>query len=402
MSHPTKYQISAENNRIIEDYLKDIKIIKDTLSERTIRNKRYLLWNLAGFLKDKPFIEGTEEETEKNLKRFFSETSYKKAKEPLKVEVVAFYKWLLKTDERPKILKWLKFKTFTQQYQRERPIDWAEQNCMSFDEYLKYIKHNSGDIQFVAYLEIRWYSGIRPSAPLSCNIGGVTFGDGYCDLQILYDKKGTQRKITIPHQMDYLIRWVDNHPLKENKNSPLFINLGTDHRTSMKRMKLDVIQRNFRNTNEALGITRHITPYSIRHTAITRFCDKGTPDTHLEYMVGWSKGSKMRMVYDHNGFKETKKFLIGDIKEEPTIDILEQRKQRMEKEIQEKQNLDTHLETEMEKMKKLIMNQQDIIDDLVKKDLERNYSEFKHYQFPRDNKTGKEIPFKTFRKKQTS
>lgn len=63
---------------------------------------------------------------------------------------------------------------------------------------------------------------------------------------------------------------------------------------------------------------------------------------------------------------------------------------------------DVHVETEMEKMKKLLEDQQRIIDDLVKKDLEKNYSEFKEYQFPRHKETGKEMPFSTFRKKQTS
>jgi site-specific recombinase XerD len=94
MSHPTKYQISDENKQTIEEYLKDVKIEKE-LSDRTISNKRYLLWALGGFLKDKSFLKTTEED----LKQFFTETTYKGGgKEPLKVEVISFYKWLYKTD----------------------------------------------------------------------------------------------------------------------------------------------------------------------------------------------------------------------------------------------------------------------------------------------------------------
>ena len=42
---------------------------------------------------------------------------------------------------------------------------------------------------------------------------------------------------------------------------------------------------------------------------------------------------------------------------------------------------DIHSETEMEKLKKLIYDQQKIIDDLVRKDLERNYMEFQRHSF---------------------
>jgi hypothetical protein len=45
-----------------------------------------------------------------DLKRFFDTVNYND-KEPLKVAIRKFYKWLYQTDDYPQLVKWIKLKT---------------------------------------------------------------------------------------------------------------------------------------------------------------------------------------------------------------------------------------------------------------------------------------------------
>jgi integrase len=102
----------------------------------------------------------------------------------------------------------------------------------------------------------------------------------------------------------------------------------------------------------------------------------------VECLLGHTKGiNDVRTIYNR----------YGDCEESLAKDFLK---------IEHLLNLgvgDVHAETEIENLKKLIYKQQETIDDLVKRDLERNYSELTHYQFPKMDH--KEIPFTEFRKR---
>ena len=87
----------------------------------------------------------------------------------------------------------------------------------------------------------------------------------------------------------------------------------------------------------------------------------------VEALIGHTRGlSDVRTIYNKYG---------SDCEEELAKDFLK---------IEHLLSLgvgDIHVETEMEKLKKLLENQQKMIDDLVRKDLERNYMEFQRHSF---------------------
>jgi integrase len=140
--------------------------------------------------------------------------------EPLKAEVIAFYKWLYKTDEKPKVVKWIRCKSFTQIYD-ERDVDWHKNKFVPLETYHKMINHISNDIQMTAYLEILYFSHFRPSEVLSMNIGDVEICEGYINLTCR-ESKTKKRTTTVKPILELLVRWIDNHSFKTDKDYPLF------------------------------------------------------------------------------------------------------------------------------------------------------------------------------------
>jgi site-specific recombinase XerD len=100
-----KLHVSKENQETINKYNQDCKIVEN-LRPSSLRNNNVFLRKLADYLGNKTFKECTIDD----LKRFFDTVNYND-KEPLKVAIRKFYKWLYQTDDYPPIVKWIKLKT---------------------------------------------------------------------------------------------------------------------------------------------------------------------------------------------------------------------------------------------------------------------------------------------------
>lgn len=349
MAHKSKLKVTSQNQATIDEYLVDLKIVKPTIRPNTLRNNNYLLRTLGDFLGEKPFKECSEQE----MKRFFETTTYHgDSVETLKVVIRQFYCWLYKTDDYPMVVKWIHVKTLKEKL-REKDIDHLKKKVVSIEEYQKMISHLSNDIQMQAVLETLYWSGCRPGEVLSVNIGGVEITED-CVIITVRDSKTQKRKVPITPIPELLIRWIDNHPMKNNPDAPLFISFNRDRRVFQKRLALYTLERVFRNTTRDLGLKR-ITPHYFRHTTITRDLANGMPHTHLTTKCGLTKDSAMLRIYDHNDFDELVKHVTGKpLKNpEPSIDILQQQKQRLEKELSEKQRLKDRVETLENNMKAL-------------------------------------------------
>jgi integrase len=354
MAHKSKLKVTSQNQAIIDEYLVDLKIVRPTTRPNTLKNNRTLLRTLGDFLGEKSFKECNEQE----MKRFFETTTYHgDSLETLKVAIRKFYCWLYKTDDYPVMVKWIHVKTLKEKEKlREKDIDYLKKKVVSIEEYQKMISHLSNDIQMQAVLETLYWSGCRPGEVLSVNIGGVEITDD-CVIITVRDSKTQKRKVPIIPFPELLIRWIDNHPMKNNSDTPLFISFNRDRRVFQKRLTIHYLERVFRNTTKDLGMKR-ITPHYFRHTTITRDLANGMPHTHLTTKCGLTKDSAMLRIYDHNDFDELVKHITGKPlnNPEPSIDILKQQKQRIEKEMNEKQQLKERLETLENNMKALNSN----------------------------------------------
>lgn len=349
----SKLHVSNKNLETINLYNQDCKIVKNS-SPSSIRNNTVFLRTLADFLGTKTFMDCTEGD----MKLFFGTTNYKDdSQEPLKVTIRMFYRWLYKTNDYPPVVKWIKLKTIKQRLEA-REIDSIKKKIVSVEEYQMMLSHESHDIQMQAILQTLYRQdyggcGCRVGELVSMNICDVELGEDYV-LISLRKSKTKKHPVPIKPIPELLIRWVDNHPMKSNPDAPLFINFNRDRRVWHKRISTFYVERKFREIVKDLKM-KHISPHSFRHTSITIDLANGMPHTHVSTKYGWTKDSGMLRIYDHNDTNELIEYVTGKpLKNpEPSIDILKQQKQRIEKEMNEKQQLSERLETLESGMKAL-------------------------------------------------
>jgi len=329
--------VSKKNSETIDFYIKDCALVKN-LRGSSPRNNAGFLRKLADFLGNIEFKDCTVED----MKRFITTINYSdESKEPLKVAIRQFYCWLYKTEEYPPNVKW-----FTLKSQKERlevrEIDSIKKKIVAIEEYQRMVSHVSGNMQNQAILEILYWSGCRVGELVSMNICDIELHEDFVLLSIRKSKT-KKRQIPIKPVPELLLRWLDNHPMKSNPDAPLFISF--NRRLWHSRLSVHYIEQEFRILCKELGM-RRITPHCFRHSSITRDLANNMPKTHCCTKYGWTKSSSMVEIYDHNSADELVEYVTGKPKNTPTpsIDILQQQKLRLEKEMNEKQQLETRLE----------------------------------------------------------
>ena len=311
-----KLHVSKENQETINKYNQDCKIVEN-LRPSSLRNNNVFLRKLADYLGNKTFKECTIDD----LKRFFDIVNYND-KEPLKVAIRKFYKWLYQTDDYPPIVKWIKLKTMKQRLE-EREIDSIKKKIVPIEEFQKMVSHVSHDMQMQAILEILYWIGCRVGELVSMNLRDIEIHEDFV-LFSIRESKTKKRQVPLKeHYPELLIRWIDNNPMKSNPDAPLFISF--NRRCWHERLSVHYIEQEFRIICKELKMQR-ITPHCFRHTAISRDLANGMPNTHITTKYGWEKDTVMLRIYDHNDNNELIKFVTGKPKNtpSPSIDILQQ------------------------------------------------------------------------------
>lgn len=240
-------KVSAQNQKTINDYIQDLRIVEN-LKSSSLRNNSTFIRTLGDYLGKKSFKDATESD----MKQFLSVTTYQgDSQEPLKVSVRKFYRWLYKTDDYPAVVKWMKLKTMKQRLEA-RDIDSMKKKIVSIEEYQVMLSHISNDIQMQAVLEALYYSGVRVGELVSMNICDVQLMDDFVLLSVR-ESKTKKRQIPIKPVPELLIRWIDCHPLKNDKDAPLFISFNRDRRVFHQRLSSFFIEKVFRDVTRDLN-----------------------------------------------------------------------------------------------------------------------------------------------------
>jgi len=341
----SKLTVSKKNSDTINLYTKDCALVKN-LRGSSPRNNAGFLRKLADFLGNREFKDCNVED----MKRFITTVNYSdESKEPLKVAIRQFYCWLEKTEEYPPLVKWFTLKSQKERLEA-REIDSIKKKIVPIGEYQQMISHVSGNMQNQAILETLYWSGCRIGELISMNLCDVELREDYVLISIRKSKT-KKRQIPIKPIPELLIRWLDNHPMKSNQDAPLFISF--NRRCWHQRLSVHYIEQEFRIICKELKL-RRISPHCYRHTAVSRDFANGMPQTNITTKYGWQKDSVMFRVYDHNDSDSLIQYVTGkSLNTPPSIDILQQQKQRIEKEIKEKHQLETRLETLENSMKAL-------------------------------------------------
>jgi len=145
-----------------------------------------------------------------------------------------------------------------------------------------------------ALIYVLFEAALRPGELLTMTVGSVEFKDKYC-LIAVNGKTGIKR-IPLVTSFKPLLRWLEEHPNRDDPNAPLWCSLANNYkgeRLSYRHFRL-IIKRLARKA----GIKKNVWPYLFRHSTLTNLAKIFT-EARLEQYAGWVHGSEMSRRYVH-------------------------------------------------------------------------------------------------------
>jgi site-specific recombinase XerD/ribosomal protein L40E len=206
------------------------------------------------------------------------------AKHDCKVILRAFYRWLRKCDY-PEEVSWIKIKSSNSHKLPEE--------LLSFEEVLQMVDA-ADHVRDKAFILTLYESGCRIGELLCLQIKHVGF-DNY-DAVLLVNGKTGQRRVRVIQSAPKLNQWIENHPLKNDVDAPLWTTIGTNRR--YKVWNYGTVKEVLKKIARKAGIKKRVYPHLFRHSRATHLANHLT-EAQMKQYFGWVQGSDMASVYVH-------------------------------------------------------------------------------------------------------
>jgi integrase/recombinase XerD len=203
-----------------------------------------------------------------------------------KASVKRFYKWLNGGEEYPDCVRWIK--TGAKLNNEKIP------DALLTEEDVKKVIGVCRNSRDRALLSTLWESGCRVSELLTLHIGHVAIEETITRITV-HGKTG-MRRVPLLDSTPYLVEWLDDHPLKEEPNAPLWVGIGNPGRG--RRLQYGAFRKMLRETARRAGIKKDVNPHNFRHSRAT-FLAKHLTEAQMNQYFGWVRGSDMPATYVH-------------------------------------------------------------------------------------------------------
>lgn len=181
-----------------------------------------------------------------------------------------FARWLF-DDEMPKTLNSIKQLT-DKEKRKLRRVNNGNYQTITWEEGLK-ISEATNSIQLKAMLMTELDGGLRPSEFFSLRYGDVKRDEKFIILQLSETKTSEPRNVIIYRAAPYLSRWLELHPLKNDK-SPLWL-MENKVKSSRYRKNKESWSYDYDSARKLLakiakeaGVNKPLYFYNLRHSAI--------------------------------------------------------------------------------------------------------------------------------------
>jgi integrase len=240
------------------------------------------LLSLAKLL-GKPFVNAQKEDIIEVISKIEQSNYSDWTKHDFKSVLKVFFRWLRETEDYPEEVRWIKV---TSKSKVKLP-----EELLTIEEVLKMVDA-AEHIRDKAFILTLYESGCRIGELLTLQIKHVHF-DNFGAVLIVNGKTG-QRRVRIILSAPKLHQWIENHPLRDNLNAPLWITLGKNKRVWHYGTAKDCIQR----LAEKVGIKKRVYPHLFRHSRATHLANYLT-EAQMKQYFGWVQGSDMASIYVH-------------------------------------------------------------------------------------------------------
>jgi integrase/recombinase XerD len=266
---------------LIHSYLRYRK--NESLSPDTLVNDLKALIELSKVI-DKPMKNLTQDDV---YAFFESLSSRSKSTAALyKIKVKGFFKFIGRED----LAQLCKVKRSSSE--RKLPED------LLTPEDIELLINSAQSLRDKAYIAILYESGARRGELQELQIKHINFDENGAVITLPKGKTGA-RRIRIVYAAGYLHNWLDNHPLKGNRDAYVWISSRDETKIAEYRTLWGTLQR----IAEKAGIEKRVNPHSFRHARATHLA-KDLTEQQLKAYLGWTAGSTMAATYVHLSGKD--------------------------------------------------------------------------------------------------
>jgi integrase len=271
------------NKKILHEFYE--YLVAEGLSKGRIAKYLWHLMKISEWM-DKPFRKANKNDVIRVVRVIENQEYTAHTKHDYKIVVKRFFKWLRGSKNYPDEVEWIK--TTIKEANTIIPEELHTEE--DINRLIDAAKHPR-DKAMIAFL---YESGCRVGELLSLKIKHVVF-DEFGAIVTLNGKTG-MRKIMVVSSVPHLATWIENHPFKDNPESPLWIAISNHNRMD------PVLYPNFSRILAKLGkeanVTKKMNPHSFRHSRATHMASHLT-EAQMNNYFGWVQGSKMAGTYVH-------------------------------------------------------------------------------------------------------
>lgn len=260
--------------------------VADGVSLARINKCLWMLRRISQML-GKPFAGATKDDFVRLVSDFERSNLSDWTKRDYKVILKHFYKWFRNwEDGMPPEVRWIKK---TRGAENKRPI--LPRDLLTPDEKIALIKaaQNPRDR---ALIEVFSESGRRFGEILTLRIKDIEFDS--MGAKLFISGKTGEDFARIISSAPALAVWLDNHPLRDSPESPVWIGLGRSNR--MKQLSYVAAKSVLKKIAKRAGMKKRIHFYLFRHTRIDESLGILT-EAQQCMMFGWKFGSRMPATY---------------------------------------------------------------------------------------------------------
>ncbi|MFW6048502.1 MAG: tyrosine-type recombinase/integrase [Candidatus Natronoplasma sp.] len=275
-------KVLEENKQKILDFDRYLRL-NDYSANRRYKYLTRIQW-FAEFL-DKPFEETERREIEDMVFKVKDKDVAQATKNDYKVLLKRFYKWV-NGGEYPECIKWLN----TSSKAKARKIP---EELLTEEDVTKLIK-SCENARNRAFISLLWESGARIGELIDITIGSLE--DHKHGLQVTINGKTGYRHLILISSVPHLRSWINSHPMGDDKDAPLWVNIGTRNHGEQARYRalrkvLDKVAAN-------AGIDKPVNPHHFRHSRATYLASRFT-EAQMNEWFGWVQGSDVPAHYVH-------------------------------------------------------------------------------------------------------
>lgn len=286
-----KSEISERNKEIILDFDKDA-VIKGLGKPRRIRYLSGL--NAIAKVIKKDFDKTNKDDIVRFMEYLQNKDYSMWTKHGYKTVIKKFYKWLKGNDETyPEEVRWISLNV------KRSEKDLPGKGDLLTEDDIKKLIDASNHPRDKAFISMLYESGCRISELANMQISNITFDKN--GVVIFVKGKTGSRPIRLISSTSYLMNWLNIHPFKNDKESALWVAVGT--RNHKKPMNYQGIRIQLNKIAKRSGINKRCYPHLFRHSRATYMANHLT-EFQMNQYFGWVQGSSMSSTYVHMSGKD--------------------------------------------------------------------------------------------------